>query len=230
MSNLINKETYDQTQIEPTIFSRTIGTTLYLYMDKISPTTLQEFARMVDSASTTPGLSSMIIDLRGNIGGDLTFPQYFLGLFLGPNQYAFDLYHQGDYRVQRTVTQKFTGLERYKEYAVITDKMTQSTAELLTAILKKFNIARVVGTKTRGWGSVENTYPLNTVIDPDKKYALFLVNSLTLGDDNQPIESNGVSPDIDTSAPNWKQDLPDYFKSSSLIAALERTASGQPLQ
>jgi len=33
----------------------------------------------------------MIIDLRGNIGGDLDFPQAFLGLFIGPNQYAFDL-------------------------------------------------------------------------------------------------------------------------------------------
>ncbi len=230
LGNANSKTTYDQSQVEPTVFAHVYGSTLYLDIDKISPTTIGEFARAVDSASTTPGLSSMILDLRGNIGGDLTFPQYFLGLFLGENQYAFDLYHQGDYQPQRTVTPKFAELDRYKEYTVLTDGQTQSTAELLTATLKRQNIAHVVGTKTRGWGSVENTYPLTAVIDPTTTYSLLLVNSLTLRDDNQPIEMNGVLPDVDTSVKGWQSNLPNFFHSANLIDTLRTVAVEAPQQ
>lgn len=222
------KQIYDQTQVEPTVFNHIIGDTLYIYISKISPNTITEFAKAVDSASTTERLSSMIIDLRGNVGGDLSFPQYFLGLFLGQNQYAFDLYHRGDYQVERTVTAKFPELSHYREYAVVVDSMTQSTAELLAASLKKFRIAGVIGGKTRGWGSVENIYPMTTAIDPNTSYSLLLVNSLTLRDDNQPIEINGVLPDVDTGSPDWKKQLPNYFNSPDLIKVLERVASNPP--
>lgn len=221
---------YDQTKVEPTVFKHILGSTLYLYLEKISPTTIGEFVRAVDSASTSPKLSSMIIDLRSNVGGDLSFPQYFLGLFLGQNQYAFDLFHQDIYDAQRTVTPQFPELDRYKEMAIITNGQTQSTAELLTATLKRLRLAHVVGTKTRGWGSVENTYPIATVIDPNEKYSLLLVNSLTLRDDNQPIEINGVLPDIDIGDTDWKKKLPNYFDSSSMIDGLRQVVDKSPMR
>ncbi|MFH1780446.1 MAG: S41 family peptidase [Candidatus Nealsonbacteria bacterium] len=144
------KTLYDQAQIEPTVFSHVTGKTFYIYFSQISPTTLQEFGNAIGVVNATPGLNSMIIDFRGNIGGSLVFLQYFLGLFIGQNQYAFDLFHQGDYQVQRTMIAKLAELDRYKEIAILTDNMTQSTAELTTATFKRFNLAHVVGTKTRG--------------------------------------------------------------------------------
>lgn len=228
LTNQNSKTLYDQQKVEPTVFSQTLGKTLYLYFDKISPTTIQEFGLAVDSASTTPSIDTMIIDLRGNIGGSLDFAQYFLGLFIGPNQYAFDLYHQGDYNTQRTTSGKFDELSKYKEIAILTDNMTQSTAELITASLKRFHLAVVVGGKTRGWGTVENTFPLSTVIDPSEKYSLLLVHSLTLRDDNQPIEQNGVLPDVDISQKNWQNELTNYFKSGSLINAVTQTVTKPP--
>lgn len=230
LANPKAKTMYDQNQIEPTVFSRTIGTTLYLYFNKISPTTLQEFNNAIDDASTTPKLGSMIIDFRGNVGGSLDFLQYFLGFFIGQNQYAFDLFHQGDYQVQRTVASKLTEIDRYKEIAILTDDMTQSTAELTTATFKRFRLAHVVGAKTRGWGTVENTYPLQTIIDANEKYSLLLVNSITLRDDNQPIEGRGVEPDVDISNKNWKQELGNYFNSPELIAVLRQIAAEPPIQ
>jgi len=59
---------------------------------------------------------------------------------------------------------------------------------------------------------------------------MLLVNSLTLRDDNQPIEGNGVVPNVDTSHSDWKQHLSDYFNSPSLVSALEETAVGAPLK
>jgi len=230
LTNQNSKTLYDEKQIEPTVFRRIVGNTLYLSISKISPTTLQEFGVAVDNASTTPRLDSMIIDFRGNIGGSLDFLKYFLGLFVGDKQYAFDLFHQGDYQVERTVLAKFEQLDRYKEIAILTDNMTQSTAELTTATFKRFNLAGVVGGTTRGWGTVENTYPIETVIGEDEKYSLLLVNNITLRDDNQPIEGRGVDPDIDIKNPKWKSELPKVFRNQSLIEAVSKTVTVEPLR
>ena len=172
----------------------------------------------------------MIIDLRGNIGGSLDFPQYFLGLFIGPNQYAFDLYHQDDYNAQRTTAERSYELARYKEIAILTDGMTQSTAELLAATFKRMRLAVVVGSKTRGWGTVENTFPLTTVIDPSQTFSLLLVHSLTLRDDEQPIEQNGVLPDVDISQKNWQNELVNYFSSPAMISAVKQAVSQPPMK
>ncbi|MES2014500.1 MAG: S41 family peptidase [Patescibacteria group bacterium] len=226
-----NKKTlYDQAGIEPTVFPHIFGTTLYLHVDKISPTTLREFALAVDAASTTPKLDSMILDFRGNIGGALDFLPNFFGLFVGANQYTFDLFHQGDYQVERTTQGKFDELGRYTEMAILTDAMTQSTAELTAATFKKFNRAHTVGVTTRGWGTVENTYPLETRIDPATTYSLLLVNSITLREDNQPVEGRGVDADVDTSKVGWENKLPNYFDSASLISAIRKTATKPPLK
>ena len=88
-------------------------------------------------------------------------------------------------------------------------------------MLKRRNLARVVGTKTRGWGSVENTYPIKTEIAEGEKYSVLLVNSLTLREDNEPIETRGVDPDIDVSAPDWREKLRSELRSSSLIRAIQ---------
>ncbi len=219
---------YNQSKIEPTVFGHIINKTLYVYLDKISPTTLREFALAVDSASTTPA-NSMIIDLRGNVGGSLDFAQYFIGLFIGPNQYAFDLFHQGNYDPQRTTAGKFDELSKYKQIAILTDGMTQSTAEIISATMKRFHLATVVGGHTRGWGTVENTFPISTVIDPDQKFSLLLVHSLTLRDDNQPIEQNTVLPDIDISQKNWQNKLSDYF-SFDVLQAVIKTINTSPIK
>ena len=229
LSNPADKERYDTSKEEPTVFSKVFGTTLYLNLVKMSPETGADFWKAIDDASTTP-LSSMIIDLRGNIGGSLQQAPDILGPFFGQNAYIFDLYHQGDFTVIRSNAAKSSSLERFKEIAVLTDNMTQSTAEVLTASLKRFHLAKVVGTETRGWGTVEGTYPMTTQIDPGTQYALLLVYGLTLREDGQPIDGKGVDPDVNVNDKNWKQALGAQFESGSLIAAIERTQSQPPLK
>jgi C-terminal processing protease CtpA/Prc len=230
LANPDSKTLYDQGGVEPTVWPHVLGNTLYLYISKISPTTLFEFAKAVDNASTTKNIDSLILDVRGNVGGALDFAQNFLGLFAGQNQYAFDLFHQGNYDVQRTVQPKFAELDRFGEIAILTDNMTQSTAEVISAMMKRMHLAKTVGSSTRGWGTVENTYPLNTEIATDTKYSLLLVNSITLRDDNQPIEGRGVDPDVNTGDKDWKAKLSSAFHSTSLIKALSSEAADPPLK
>ena len=230
LSNSQTKGRYDTAQIEPTIFSTVMGNTLYVYISKMSPTTLAEFQDALSSASSTSGLDSMIIDMRGNIGGSLADAASFLGYFVGSNQYAFDLYAQNTYNVIRTTTAVDPALVRYREIAVLTDNMTQSTAEILTASLKRFHIAYVVGATTRGWGTVENTFPLLTTTDASTTYALLLVHAITLRDDQQPVQGRGVDPDVAISDPNWKSELSTYFRLPSIVAALKKEAAAPPIQ
>ena len=233
LSQPLNKSIYDQTGAQPTVFSHTLNPhTLYIGVSSVAPTTIMEFAHALDAASSTPGLKNLVIDLRGNIGGDLDFTQQFLSLFFGPNQYAFDLFHQGDLEVQRTLNiQKMPELtSQFREIAILTDGQTQSTAELTASALQHDRLAYVVGTKSRGWGSVEHVYPMTTVIDPSEKYALLLVTYLTVRGDGAPIEGNGVIPDVDVSQQGWQQKLGNYFYSSDMIAALEKEATAEPLR
>jgi hypothetical protein len=231
LTHVDSKSFYDQSQIEPTVFTKVVGEkTLYVNMTKIAPTTLREFGLAILQATTTPGLDSMILDLRGNVGGALEFAQYFLGLFLGQNQFAFDLFHQDVYTVNRTVLPKFPELARYKEVAVLTDTMTQSTSELLTASFKRFKIGKVIGTKTRGWGTVENTYPLKTVLTAGETYSLLLVNSITLRDDGDPIEGRGVDPDVDIRTNGWDNSLSTQFHLPSIISSIKNVVKMAPMR
>ncbi len=228
LTNPNTKDLYDEAKIEPTASTNVMGKTLYIKLDKIAPTTLLEFGRTVYSATTTPGLNSMIIDLRGNLGGSLDFAQHFLGLFLGQNQFAFDLFHQGDYNVQRTAQPYFPELARYKDVVVLTDGMTQSTAEVTSAAFKRFKLGTVIGDTTRGWGTVENTFPLETTIDEKEKYAILIVHSVTLREDNQPVEGRGVDPDINIRTANWKKEVEARLKTSAFAKVVEQVVSNPP--
>lgn len=234
LSNAETKSRYDSTRVEPSVFPTVMGSTLYIYASKMTPTFTQEFVEAIGAASTTPGLSSMILDLRGNIGGDLQDSVNFLGLFIGANQYAFDLYGQdtgqGNYQPVRTTAAQDPDLARYREIAILTDEMTQSTAEAITAEFKRYHLAYVVGTTTRGWGTVENTYPLSTVIDASTTYALLLVHYITLNDAQQPVQGSGVKPNVSTGDRAWRSELSNYFSSNSLINALKRVTVIPPIQ
>ncbi len=220
---------YDATGAEPAVFPHVIGSTLYLDIDKMTPTTLTELAAALDAASTTP-LSSMSIDLRGNIGGDLDLAPSLIGIFVGQNQYTFDIFQQGNYNPLRSPVAKLDTLARYKEITVLTDGMTQSTAEVFTAAMKRFHLGVVVGQTTRGWGTVENTYPLTSTFDASTTYALLLVNGITLRDDGNPIEGRGVDPDVSTKDKNWQSELAQDVHSQSLISATEQMLARTPWQ
>jgi hypothetical protein len=216
------KSIYDETKILPSVVSQVIGSkTLYLDLSKVTPATLQEFVNTLEKTKENPALVSMIIDVRGNVGGTLDFAKYLLALFIGPNQYAFDLFQQGELKLERTpAVPKIPSLGNFKEIVILTDAMSQSTAELTAAVFKRSRLATIVGTKTRGWGSVENTFPVSTQLTEDEKFTVLLVHSLTLRDDGEPIEGRGVDPHIDVTAPTWKSEVRSTFRTSGFAEAV----------
>ncbi len=204
------KALYDQARIEPSLASEMPDThTLYLDLRKVTPGSFAEFQQAVASLPADSPVDGLIIDLRGNIGGTLDFARYLTGLFIGPNQYAFDLYHRGDLEVQRTPLDvpAIPSLARLQHVVLLVNGMTQSTAELTSSIFQRARLGIVVGERTRGWGTVENTFPIKTDFGDGVHYAVLLVHSATIRPDGQSIENLGITPDIDTSLPDWQARL-----------------------
>lgn len=212
------KKTYDQTGAEPTIIFKLLKSNIaYLQIKRFSPVTLGDFGKVFEKSDRKIKADALIIDLRGNIGGAVDVLPYFLGPFIGPDRYAYDFFRQGESVPFKTKTGWLAGLIQYKKVVVLIDNQTQSSAEIMAAAIKKYNAGVLVGVPTKGWGTIEQLIPIENQIDLNEKFTLVLVQSITLRDDNQPIEGRGVEPAVNITNPNWKSELFAYFNYRELV-------------
>jgi C-terminal processing protease CtpA/Prc len=214
------KQTYDQTGAEPAVTYRAINRdTYYIKMSRFSPTLLQEL--QVAASSTPSTANSLILDLRGNIGGAIDQLPYVLGDFIGTNQTAFNFYQQGNYIPFPSTNSVLAQFGKFKNTVILTDNQVQSSTEMMISALKRLHYGTVVGAPTKGWGSVEYNFPLQNQIDSSQTYSVFLVRYLTLADDNQPIEGHGVQPDVNVNDKNWQTKLLNSVHSASLTTTVK---------
>jgi len=218
LSDNDNRKTYDKSGVEPTMEWKLLDLeTFYLHMIKFSPTTIEELVQITQKVDKDPGPHTLILDLRNNVGGAIDGLPYFLGPFIGNDQYAYQFYHQGNKEDFKTKIGWLPPLVRYKRMIVLINGGTQSSAEVMAAVIKKYNVGIVVGTPSKGWGTVERVFPLEKQIDDKTKYSVFLVHRLTTRDDGQPIEGRGVDPVINITSKNWEKQLNLFFHDSMLI-------------
>ncbi len=220
---------YDKSGVEPTVTGHIVQRkTLALKITRISPPTVQELAQVADSFAKHAELTYLVLDIRGNIGGDIDILPYFLGLFLGPDAYAYEFYHQGDTTPYKTKVAWLPSLSRFKQVVVLIDENTQSSAEVIADTLKKYHIGVLVGTKSKGWGTVESVVPLQTVIDPTQTYSMLLVHSVTVRNDGQAIEGRGVEPQVKLTDKNWPSELLSYYNFPDFVAAVRELIGKLP--
>lgn len=223
LSDQEDKQRYDQTGAEPTVFAKLITPKIYyIRIQRISPVTFGEFQKEANKIEDKEGLDTLILDLRGNIGGSIDLLPYFLGPFIGKDRYAFDFFQQGEYTPFKTVVDWLPSLVKYKKVVILIDEKTQSSAEVMAATFKKYNVGVILGRKTLGWGTVEKIFELENQIDPENEtYSMFLVHSITLRDDGQPIEGRGIDPTISIDDPNWEKQLLAYFNYQELVEIIK---------
>lgn len=223
------KGRYDTQGIEPTVFHKFYSPDIvYLRFLKYSPTTYDEFVKLVSGFDKEGGPKALILDLRSNIGGAIDFLPYFLGNFLGKNQSAFEMFQQGKYEPFKTTTDKLPGLARLRQTVVLVDNQTQSSAELMASALKKYHFALIVGEATKGWGTVERIFPLENQFNDKEEYSMFLVHHITIRDDGEPIEGKGVIPNISFASQTLGKDLDEYFRYPEFTEAVKK-ALKEPL-
>jgi len=223
LTDNVSRNLYDESGIDSTIDYRLVDPDIfYIHLKKFSPTTFDELKRITEKIDKEADPTSLIFDLRDNIGGAIDGLPYFLGPFIGPDQYAYQFFHQGEKEDYKTRTGWLPSLVRYKKVAVLINENTQSSAEVMAAVLKKYNVGILVGTTTKGWGTVEKVFQMENQLDESEKHSIFLVHRLTLREDGQPIEGTGVDPVIDIKSSNWEKQLLDYFNYQGLVSAVKQ--------
>lgn len=212
LSDEKNRAIYNQSGAEPTMEYKLLSPQIfYLHIKQFSPTTIEELLSITQKVDKGETLNTLILDLRDNVGGAIDGLPYFLGPFIGNDQYAYQFFHQEVREDFKTKIGWLPTLIRYKKVVVLINENTQSSAEVMAAVLKKYNVGVLVGITTKGWGTVEKVFNLNGQFDPNAKYSAFLVHSLTLRDDNQPIEGKGVEPNINIKNKGWEDELTKQF-------------------
>ncbi len=221
-----SRQIYEESGVEPTIKYELMSPKIfYMRLSKFSPTTMDEMARVTAKVNKGTELDTLIFDLRGNIGGAIDGLPYFLGPFIGNDQYAYQFYHQGDKEDYKTRVGWMDSLVRYDKVVILIDGQSQSTAELMASVLKKYNVGVVMGETSKGWGTVERVFPMDNQIADDEKFSLFLVHRVTLREDGQPIEGRGVDPQISIKDKNWKSQLMSKYNRQDIVEAIDKIYS-----
>lgn len=216
------RKTYDTSGVESTISYKLINPRIfYMRLTRFSPTSLEDINRSAMKVNSGNELDTLIFDLRDNIGGLVDGLPYFLGPFIGPDQYAYQLFSRGEKTNFKTTLGWLPSLIRYKKVIVLINGGGQSSTEVFAATLKKYNVGVLVGTKTRGWGTIEKIETLKTQPNPQEKYSVLLVEQLTLRDDGQPIEGLGVEPNINIANEGWENELLRRFNSQEIVSAVK---------
>lgn len=219
-----SRTNYDQSGVDPTTSYRLLTPQIaYLKLAKFSPHTYSDLQNAGQQlVNQSDQLNTLILDLRDNVGGAIDGLPNFLGPFIGPDRLAYSFLHQGGKEPYRTQTGWLDSFVPYKKVIVLINSQTQSTAEVFAGAIKRYNVAVLVGTPTKGWGTVERVFPIQNQITSDQKHALLLVHRLTLDDNNQPIEGRGITPHINTNQDNWLDQFRDYYSSPSLTSSLQQ--------
>jgi carboxyl-terminal processing protease len=107
------------------------------------------------------GMKRLILDLRGNPGGDLHQTVQILGLFLPPGTAVVTTQGRGG-EVQGEPLKTPERQRRKREYPmnVLIDRMSASASELTAGALQDLKRAVIVGETSYGKGSVQNILPM----------------------------------------------------------------------
>ena len=136
------------------VYDNTIGV---VRVSEFNGETPNQFKQAIESL-TADGAKSIVIDVRNNPGGTLDSVLQVLDYLLPEG----DICHivGSDGKIQRIYKSDASCLDPQIKLAVLINKNTASAAELLTAALRDYSRAEIVGVKSYGKGSMQTTYIL----------------------------------------------------------------------
>lgn len=150
----------------------------------------QTLIELTNAIKDNKNAEALILDLRGCAGGmsseailvaDLFLDNGIISSVSGKNKNEA-IYYNADENV----------IWKNKPVFILVDENTASAAEILTAALKEQGIAKVIGTTTKGKGTMQKLIGLET------GSVLAITNSMFYTPANNEINDKGISPDICT--------------------------------
>lgn len=137
------------------------------------------------------GSKKLIIDLRGNPGGYLDAAIYMASFFL-PSDAIVVSEDFGDSRPTKVYKSiGYNTIGRDVRVAILVNGGTASASEILAGALQDHGVAKLIGTKTFGKGSVQEVIPITS----DTALKVTIARWLTPNGKN--ISKQGIDPDIE---------------------------------
>jgi len=157
----------------------------YTLITRFGAKSSQEMAEALDDIFSK-GIKGLIIDLRDNPGGYLNSAIEVASYFIDN---GIIVKTKNAYGVEEVYESKGNNYPNIP-MVVLVNGGSASAAEILTGALKDHQIARVVGTKTFGKGSVQTGFPLNN------GGTLYLTTAHYMTPSGKDIHRIGIEPDV----------------------------------
>ena len=157
----------------------------YIKIDTFSNTTYKQFEESLKTLEEE-NISSLIIDLRNNNGGYINVAYNIADLFIGKGNIIYKLETNKKLNIYKAVKDE----TRSYKIAVIVNEESASASEVLTLALKDSYGITVVGTKSFGKGTVQET--LETSSGGLVKYTV----ASWYGPNDENINGIGITPDV----------------------------------
>lgn len=132
----------------------------YIVLRRMSQGAADELRAAVDTL-VAQGMTSLVLDLRSNPGGLIREGVSVAGLFLQPGDTVATSIGRTSSRV-KTYVAEIPGDWDNLRLAVLVNRGTASSAELVAGALQDHDRAVVVGTPSYGKGVLQTTYPIGT--------------------------------------------------------------------
>jgi carboxyl-terminal processing protease len=189
----------------PTVYSQLMGDVLDLQVTSFATDTAREVVTQL-KRGIAGGARAVVLDLRGDGGGYVSAAVTLASQFLTRHGGEQDVVvRRGRMDIQGRPATAETVIHDQIEsggaapslpLAVLVDGGTASASEIVTAALRDYHRAIVVGTTTFGKGSVQLDYPLPDGSD------LHLTVEKWYGPDGESIDGTGITPQQRVSLPS----------------------------
>lgn len=169
------------------VTSKTYDNVGYIKVETFSATTEEQIRKAINEFDKN--ITSLVIDLRDNTGGYLSAAEDVSELFLEKGSVVYQL---KDRNGKITKYEAKTGvLRKFDKIAVLLNSNSASASEILALALKENINAIIVGTKSYGKGTVQETNALSS--GAMVKYT----TSYWLSPKGNSINKEGITPDIE---------------------------------
>lgn len=200
----ITRDTIQAETVKTRMLENEIG---YLAISEFDSVTLEQYKEGLEELKAQ-GMEGLIVDLRGNPGGNLDTVCEILDLMLPEGLIVYTEDKDGN-------RQEFTSDEAQEvqvPLAVLVDKNSASASEIYAGAIQDYGIGQIVGTKTYGKGVVQTIYDLKD----GTSLKLTVAEYFTPNGRN--IDGEGITPDVEVA---YQRDENDPEADNQLDRAVE---------
>jgi carboxyl-terminal processing protease len=181
----ITRDTIKLTSVNSEIITKDNKSIGLIEISNFTSSTADEFSAAVNELVLSSP-SGYIIDLRNNPGGFLDSAIEIIGHFVGDDVALIEEFNDGKKEEHRSAGNGELG---GATVVVLVNQGSASAAEIVAGALQDYELARLIGTKTFGKGSVQNYEQLSD------GSSLKLTVAKWLTPKGRSIDGNGIEPD-----------------------------------